>query len=438
MLKYLNLIKQFNPFSFFLRLFFPKIIDRYLFKTILPYFLSCIFIFSLINFIKYLSDFVNLAVEYDTPILIVIKAALYLVPFLMTFTISIGLLIGVLLSIGNLSANNEIIALRSMGVSNFGIFRPILILGILVFIFQLAFFEWVLPWGNKNFIIQKYNIVKKNPISEIQKKQRFQSENKNLKISYSKDNILYDITLIDKETNTLYYALKGKIISFPSKGFFKIQLFDVSSIPYSVNIKDEELTFQYFENFSFRIALNNMSDVIPTGAEMESLSQNYQSITQNTTSNTIKTIGSFHQYFKTKYKLLLLKKSKKTPSLQKDAQISQMVSNIAFLQNRYKSLEESIRPNDTLFIFHKKLAFAISSIFMAIIALPLAIFKQRQGKEISIALCIIIVVIYNSLLILVNLLNGTIQSHPLLLAWLPNMVIVLLIIIVITLKLRNN
>src|SRR6185436_7690742 len=72
-----------------------------------------------------------LLVNHDLPIEYVVTFVAYVLPFSLIFTIPWGLLTAVLLVFGRLSADNELVALRSNGVSIAKICFPLVIIALL-------------------------------------------------------------------------------------------------------------------------------------------------------------------------------------------------------------------------------------------------------------------------------------------------------------------
>src|SRR3954453_23809099 len=95
-----------------------KILDRYVFGQVLVTSLFAIAVLSVVlvlgNIFKQLLE---LLVNHDAPFDLILSVIAYLLPFSLTFTIPWGFLTAVLLVFGKMSAENELIALRSSGVS---------------------------------------------------------------------------------------------------------------------------------------------------------------------------------------------------------------------------------------------------------------------------------------------------------------------------------
>src|SRR6516162_391636 len=95
-----------------------KLLDRYVGREILTTSFFAIAVLSLVlvlgNVFKQLLD---LLVNHDVPLQYILSFIAYIIPFSLTFTIPWGFLTAVLLIFGRLSAENELIALRSCGIS---------------------------------------------------------------------------------------------------------------------------------------------------------------------------------------------------------------------------------------------------------------------------------------------------------------------------------
>src|SRR6476620_3394123 len=95
-----------------------KIVDRYILRQL---FVSLIFAIVVLSFVLVIGNIFRkllpLLVNHDLPVEYVVGFVSYVLPFSLIFTIPWGLLTAVLLVFGRLSAENELTALRSNGIS---------------------------------------------------------------------------------------------------------------------------------------------------------------------------------------------------------------------------------------------------------------------------------------------------------------------------------
>jgi len=122
-----------------------RILRYYIIKDFLASFffslISITFVMLLGNLIK-ISDMV---INKGIPILVALKAFLFFIPYLLEFTLPLASLLGTLLSIGRVSADNELIPIRNAGVSLFRIFDGFLIIGIICSLFLIFMQNKVIP-----------------------------------------------------------------------------------------------------------------------------------------------------------------------------------------------------------------------------------------------------------------------------------------------------
>ena len=108
------------------------ILKRYVLKELFgPTLLGLIF-FTFLLFITRIFRLADILMSEGVDSVLVGKFALCLLPALLAFTIPCAVLVGVLISFGRLSADNEILAVRTSGINLMAIFWPIIIFGILV------------------------------------------------------------------------------------------------------------------------------------------------------------------------------------------------------------------------------------------------------------------------------------------------------------------
>ncbi|MDQ2919587.1 MAG: LptF/LptG family permease [Verrucomicrobiota bacterium] len=109
-----------------------KLIDRYISRELLVNFFFAV---AVLSFVLVLGNIFRrllpLLVNHDVPMEFLLTFVAYVLPFSLIFTIPWGLLTAILLVFGRLSAENELIALRSNGVSVTRICAPLVVIAII-------------------------------------------------------------------------------------------------------------------------------------------------------------------------------------------------------------------------------------------------------------------------------------------------------------------
>jgi len=105
-----------------------RLIDRYLLREVIPYVLLGFVLLTAIIFAHQSKRFSELFVVYSrngAPMEALGRIVTALIPGILVFTLPISLLIGILVGLGRLSGDSEIVALGASGVSRMQVLKPI-------------------------------------------------------------------------------------------------------------------------------------------------------------------------------------------------------------------------------------------------------------------------------------------------------------------------
>jgi len=106
----------------------PSIIWRYVLKEILsPTFLGLL-VYVLVFLMNALFELAELAIKKEMSLSVVLRLLYYLLPRVLELTLPMALLLGILIGVGRLSAESELVALRASGVSYRRVLMPVLVL----------------------------------------------------------------------------------------------------------------------------------------------------------------------------------------------------------------------------------------------------------------------------------------------------------------------
>ena len=126
-----------------------KILTRYIFKEMIaPTFLGFVFYTSLL-LMRTLFDMAGMIIRRSIPAEDVLRLLGLAVPHIVVLTVPMSLLFGILIAIGRLSSDSEIIAMRALGISTRQIYRPVFVFSLLMFGVSLYLMNFVLPKGNQ-------------------------------------------------------------------------------------------------------------------------------------------------------------------------------------------------------------------------------------------------------------------------------------------------
>ena len=145
-----------------------NLLDRYLFKSVLG---SCLAAVGLFAFVLILGNAIRDLLRYvlagQIPPTVFAELLLLLVPYVISYALPMGMLTGVLLTLGRLSADSEITAMRAAGISVWRLARPVVLLGVAGTALGLYMNFEAMPRARTQYQRELAETVRSNPLSFI-------------------------------------------------------------------------------------------------------------------------------------------------------------------------------------------------------------------------------------------------------------------------------
>lgn len=350
-----------------------KILRNYFLKEFIgPLFLA-LAILTFVMLMGNLVKIVDLVIRKGVDILSVSKLFLFLMPYLLTYTLPIAALIAVFLALGRLSSDNEIIAIKASGINLFTLILPLLILGLILSLVLVIFNDRVIPYAHYATRKTLVEVGIKNPTACLEPGVFINSFQKYILFIYRIDgNKLTNLRIYEpqgqgKPTRTIV-ARKGEFIAIPEKNMIKLKLIDGTS-----DEPDPENPNNFYKlNFKTYFMSLNLADVKDEG-QLE-----------------------------------------KKP---KDMTIQELEDEIGQLK------KDGIDPTPLITEINKKISLAFSCFVFILLGCPLAIITRRREKSINFGIAFFIVGIYYLLLMGSEALSLGGYLDPKIAMWLPNIIL---------------
>ena len=325
-----------------------RILRHYILKEFLSAFFLSMFVLTFVMVLGNVVKLTELIITKGVSLLTAGKLFLFLVPFLFSFILPISTLSGVLLSIGRLSSDNELIAIRSSGVNLFKILVPIVICGMIISLFSIILNNEIIPVSHLKSRETMIEIGTQNPTAALEAGTFITAFDKFIIFIYRIDgykfsNIrIYEPQGENKPPRTII-AKKGEFIILPEKKLLKLKLIDGTSD--EINPKDPEnfykLNFKtYFMNIDFK-----------------------------------------------------KETSKKVDKKSKDMTLQELREQMAEFR------QKGIDPAPLLTEIYKRNALSFSSLIFCIIGAPFAMVTRRREKSVNFGFTFILVALYYLMLI---------------------------------------
>jgi len=123
----------------------------YLLKEVLPIFFIGILTFTFMLLMDKILKLIELIVTRGVSLSQILMLLFFISPSFLVFTIPMGVLLGILLALGRLSADSEIVALKASGFSLYQLFIPVGAFALAAYLLTSFLVFYGLPWGNRGF-----------------------------------------------------------------------------------------------------------------------------------------------------------------------------------------------------------------------------------------------------------------------------------------------
>tara|TARA_Y100001934_G_scaffold117672_1_gene144132 strand:+ start:119 stop:1495 length:1377 start_codon:yes stop_codon:yes gene_type:complete len=140
-----------------------KRIDRYIFKEHLTPFALSLFVLLFILLANFLLRTIDKFLGKDLSINLLFEYLFYNMAWILALAAPMAVLIATLTAFGRFSADNEITAMRTCGISTLKLLRAPIIFGSIIAIMMIYFNNVILPEMNHKAKSLSYNISKKRP-----------------------------------------------------------------------------------------------------------------------------------------------------------------------------------------------------------------------------------------------------------------------------------
>ncbi|MDD2762353.1 MAG: LptF/LptG family permease [Opitutaceae bacterium] len=145
-----------------------NLLQRHIFKSVLFSCAAAVGLFAFVLMVgNAVKDLLGYVVAGQLKPEVFAELVLLLVPFVVSYALPIGVLTGVLLVLGRMSAEHEVTAMRAAGLSLPWIARPILLLAALGVLAGVAVNFQFMPWARVMYHVELGNAVRTNPLSFI-------------------------------------------------------------------------------------------------------------------------------------------------------------------------------------------------------------------------------------------------------------------------------
>ena len=247
------------------------LIDRWLIAQILPPMLFAISAFTVISLsVGVMFDLIRKIVEFGLPLFLAIKVLFFSLPSFLVLSFPMAVLLSTLLAYGKLSANSELLALKSLGIKTSRIIAPAIAVSILMTGLTFYFNDNLVPSSNKlaestlragigssfsseegkdNIMFSRYGSRIESATNKPTKTNTFLTHI--FYASWFENNIMQGVTVLDFSRQDIQQILKAKSAEFDKKNsswiFSDGSIVSVDQGGQTTNIQFEKYRYPFVE-----------------------------------------------------------------------------------------------------------------------------------------------------------------------------------------------
>jgi LPS export ABC transporter permease LptG/LPS export ABC transporter permease LptF len=325
-----------------------RILTRYILGEVVSHALIGAAVFTFILFTRDLGRILELVVRNSAPLPSIAQIFFYTVPVALTYTIPMGVLVGILIGLSRLSADSEVTAMRASGLSVWSFLR-------ICSIFVIA--AWLLALANSVYIAPRSLAS----LDELQS--RLRSSQASFEVQ---PRVFYE-----GFPKTVLYVEDVKAVSGGAlwKGVFLADLSDPAA-PRITLAREGELVSQGRDSLDLHLTNGSTHETDPTNPDR------YQISTFDTTDIPIQI---------------------PQPSGNQQAEPSTLSEMKASELLRAAGTADPNTRRWTLIEFHRRFALPTACLVLAMVGIPLGLSSKKGGKSSGFVLTILLVFLYYSL-----------------------------------------
>lgn len=171
------------------------ILQRYILRLLLRNLVLSLGVFSILFLVFDFFDRIDNIVSEGGSFLLAVEYFALKLPHIVTLMMPVAVLVATLFTIGLLSRNSEITAMRASGITVFALAKPLLITGLVASITSMAINEGMVPYTSRR-VKEIYNIdIRQKHLSGAYSQQN---------IWWRRGNSFYSVNIFDSRTNTFH------------------------------------------------------------------------------------------------------------------------------------------------------------------------------------------------------------------------------------------
>ena len=403
-----------------------NILNRFISKEFLINFLVAFTFFFLIFFVNSILLLVQRILLKNIDFKTMLVMVLLSMPQFLIYTFPFATLTGASMVLGDLSSNNELLALKSSGVSEKKVFLPIIIWSIIFSLITFFVSDYLLPWTNIIYRERLTLLMREMPTFEIEANGTNTVGNIVIANKEVEDALIHEIVMTNNDRTSENKTVVSKL--------GKVEIMDSARFIYRFTLEDPEILITDSSDINTNLLANaenatfylDFSDQVPSLTNTDPVNLSSSVLRENIKSRQVREDEDRRAFYHQREELGL-----SYSSLLKERMVdgTEVMEESIGINQGLMRLDEP--PIDFYAQYYKaeltkKYSLSLACFFLTLVALPLGTLKLKYGKLTGFAISLIIAVAYWYMMFFAQLEIFNIKSPPYLLIFLPDIAVALI------------
>lgn len=409
-----------------------RILYAYIAREFFLAFIVSFLFFFFIFFVNQLLLLLQNTSVQNLSVKVMLQLVILSIPQFLIYTFPFAALAGSSMVIGDLSSKNEILALRSSGISITHVFVPIVLISVLIA--GAAFFtaDVINPWSARQYKRMYSKIIEDMPSVVLKPYSVTEIGDINISVGEVDGNYLTDVVIVDATDPS-----EHRIVSAPRGS---IDVLDRQNYVYEVSLYEPDIVFTSTGNLNnyslskakeFRYALD-LSSQLPSFGEPGPNQVNVERLNTVIASHKENQI----EYEKQHEESLLnnhVQKAEAIAGVNDSTDFYEIVAEIMKVEevaDRYNNLTTYSMDDYQLRYYqselHKRFALSLACLVLVFVAFPISFFKVNHGRLVGFGLSVFVAVVYWGVTYFTQLRAVLEDMVIWILMWAPNIFFLLL------------
>jgi lipopolysaccharide export system permease protein len=370
---------------------------------------------------------------------------LFSLPSIVALSFPFGALVGALMSVGRLSSDNELLAMRASGIPLRRVLRPLLAVGLLLSVVSFIMNDYFLPLGNLRLGRMYRKILYSNPSIELEPYSVKKYQDTVIITGGIEGNRIGNLVIIDKnDRNQKRVITASRAVleeAAGQKGVISIRLEGVFSQVRSADGRDR---FEYTtaDSMIYNILLKDISVAFmnPGPREMRAVDV-WRQIQTMEKQFAVTILEHDRETERLALDLAMQTRYLRDTSAGDSAAIGRGLVELAGAYARYRAARDRspVDRNLQLYLleFHKKFSIPFACLIFVLFAFPVSLMARRSGRAVGFGLGLLISSVYWGLLFMGQTLGMRLELPPLLAMWMPNLLVLASAVSLLAYRMRS-